>query len=198
ALHYPDEALLSIPLILSFFVLSGMRMVFVIPAELAANWVFQITEDNDHKDCLSGVRKAMLLLGIVPLFTLLFPLYSLLWGPGPALFDTAFGIALGLALIELLLLNFRKVPFTCSYLPDKANFVVLAGLFWLALTTYGYTMARLEYWMLRDPTRWITGLAVAVAGVVCLMDFRDRVLARGFDFVYEEEPDPAVRELGLS
>jgi hypothetical protein len=84
-LRYPDEALLSIPLILSFFVLSGMRMVFAIPSELPANWTFQITEDSDHKDCLSGVRKAMMLLAIVPIFSLLFPVYAVLWGLGLAL-----------------------------------------------------------------------------------------------------------------
>jgi hypothetical protein len=198
SLRHPDEALLSIPLILSFFILSGMRMVFAIPAELPANWVFQITEDSDHKDCLSGVRKAMVLLAVLPLFVLLFPIYTLLWGAGLALLETAFGIALGLALVDLLLLNFRKIPFTCSYLPEKTNFIVLAVLYWLAFTTYGYTAARLEYWMLRDPVRWITGLAVTAGAVVWLMVYRNRLLARGFDFLYEEEVDPAVRVLGLN
>ena len=40
-LFQPNQVLLAIPLILSFFLLSGMRMVFTIPAELRANWVFQ-------------------------------------------------------------------------------------------------------------------------------------------------------------
>jgi hypothetical protein len=31
-----------------------------------------------------------------------------------------------------------------------------------------------------------------------MMAYRDRVLARGFDFLYEEEPHPAVRVLGLN
>jgi hypothetical protein len=197
SLRHPDEALLSVPLILSFFILSGMRMVFAIPAELSANWVFQITEQNDHKDCLNGVRKAMTLLGIVPLFVLLFPVYAVLWGLGAALFETAFGVALALGLVELLLLNFRKVPFTCSHAPAKANFVVIAVGYWLAVIIYGYTMARLEYWMIDDPARWITGLALAAGTLVWMMIYRDRVFARGFEFLYEEEPDPAVRVLGL-
>jgi hypothetical protein len=198
SLRQPDEALLSVPLILSLFMLSGMRMVFAIPVELAANWVFQITEQNDHKDCLKGVRKAMTLLGIVPLFAVLFPLYVALWGLGPALFETAFGVALAAALVELLLLNFKKLPFTCSHAPAKANFVVLAVGYWLALTIYGYTMARLEYWMIAEPERWITGLALAAGALIWMMVYRDRVLARGFEFMYEEEPDPAVRVLGLN
>jgi hypothetical protein len=75
--------------------------------------------------------------------------------------------------------------------------VVAVG-YWLAVTIYGYTMARLEYWMIDDPARWITGLALAAGVLVWMMAYRDRVLARGFDFLYEEEPDPAVRVLGLN
>ncbi|HTV55120.1 MAG TPA: hypothetical protein VMI06_09405, partial [Terriglobia bacterium] len=80
----------------------------------------------------------------------------------------------------------------------KANFVVLAVEYWLALTIYGYTMARLEYWMICEPARWLTGLAIAAGSLVWMMAYRDRVLARGFQFMYEEEPDPAVRVLGLN
>lgn len=197
-LGYPSEALLSIPLILSFFVLSGMRMVFAVPSELGANWIFQITEDAHRKECLSGVRKAMVLLGIVPIFALLFPVYAALWGFALALFETAFGVVLALILVELLLLNFRKVPFTCSYLPGKANVVVLGVLYWLAFTIYAYTMARLEYWMLDDPVRWIAGLVVVFGVLLWLAVYRSRLVARGFDFRYEEEPDPAVQVLNLS
>lgn len=198
SLRRPDEALLSVPLILSFFMLSGMRMIFALPAELAANWVFRTTEHDDHKDHLNGVRKAMTLLGIAPLFVVLFPFYAVLWGLGAALLETAFGVLLALVLVELLLLNFNKIPFTCSHAPAKANFVVLAVVHGLAVFIYGYTMARLEHWMLAEPARWATGLAISVCALVLLISYRDRALARCSGFVYEEEPDPAVRVLGLN
>ena len=63
----PHEALLAIPLIISFFVLSGMRMVFTIPAELRANWVFQLAEDKNRLDCLTGARKAMVVPAVLTL-----------------------------------------------------------------------------------------------------------------------------------
>lgn len=198
SLRRPHEALLSVPLILSFFMLSGMRMVFALPAELAANWVFQTTEHDDHKDYLNGVRQAMALLGIFPLFVLLFPFYAVLWGLGAAVIQTAFGVLLALALVELLLLNLNKVPFACSHTPAKANFVVLAVLYGLAVFIYGYTMARLEHWMLAEPARWATGLTILVCALVLLISYRDRALARYSGFVYEEAPDQAVRVLGLN
>jgi hypothetical protein len=198
SLRYPNEALLSIPLVLSFFMLSGMRMIFTIPAEVSANWIFQISEDGHRKECLSGVRKSMVLLAIVPLFVVLFPVFTALWSLALALFETVFGVALAFILMELLLLNFRKVPFTCSFLPEKANFILLGVFYWLAFTTYAYTMARLEYWMLDNPARWITGLAVMLCILAGLIGYRSRVLDLGFSFIYEEEPEPAVRVLGLS
>ena len=49
-----------------------MRVIFPIPAELRANWIFQVTEGEHRKECLSGVRKAMVVLAVAPLFLLLF------------------------------------------------------------------------------------------------------------------------------
>ena len=78
-LFQPNKALLAIPLILSFFLLSGMRIVFTIPAELRANWVFQIAEDEKRLDCWEGVRKVMIVRAML-LLVVLFPIYAVLWG----------------------------------------------------------------------------------------------------------------------
>ncbi|HYL77675.1 MAG TPA: hypothetical protein VEU96_25900 [Bryobacteraceae bacterium] len=194
----PAPTLLSIPLILSFFVLSGMRFVFTLPAELKANWVFQLSEADGRKECLSGVRKAMFVVGVLPLFAALLPFYIFLWGWATAGFHTFFDIVLSLLLIEVLLLKFHKIPFTCSYLPGKANITAYWFLYWLAFATYAYTMASVEIWALREPIR-MAGLyllgGIAVAGAYF---YRNRLLAEGFTLVFEEEPEPVVRTLNLS
>ncbi|MBI2680923.1 MAG: hypothetical protein HYX25_07960 [Candidatus Solibacter usitatus] len=43
------QAVLSAPMVFSFFLLSGMRYVFSIPVELRANWIFRVTE-TDARD----------------------------------------------------------------------------------------------------------------------------------------------------
>src|SRR5260370_1085541 len=136
AIDRPIPALLSIPLILSFFLLSGMRFVFTLPVELKANWVFQLSEAAGRKECLPGVRKAMFVCGVFPLFLALLPAYVFLWGWATALFHTFFDVVLSLLLIELLLLTFRKIPFTWSYLPGKANITALWFVYWLGFATY--------------------------------------------------------------
>ena len=42
----------------------------------------------------------------------------------------AFLAAFGLLIIELALTGFAKVPFTCSYLPGKANLKIMFGVYW--------------------------------------------------------------------
>jgi len=191
-------SLLSVPLILSFFLLSGMRFVFTLPAELRANWVFQLSEADGRRECLSGVRKAMFLFGVLPIFAGLLPVYIFLWGWAAALFHTFFDIALSLLLIELLLLNFHKIPFTCSYLPGKANITGLWFVYWLGFATYAYSMASLEAWILQSGVKMACFYFVCTLAVASAMYYRNRRLNEGFTLVFEDEMEPVVRTLNLS
>lgn len=192
----PHEALLAIPLIISFFLLSGMRMVFTIPAELRANWIFQLAEDENRVECLAGARKAMV-VPVVLTLALLFPIYLALWGWPPAIMHLVFSLMLSLILVESLLLNFRKIPFTCSFQSGKANITVLGVFYWSAFTTYAYTMATFERWLLEDGTRWVAFSIVALVALGGLIRWRNTQMARGFSIVFEDAATPEVQTLGL-
>ena len=79
---------------------------------------------------------------------------------------------LSLILVELLLLNFRKIPFTCSYQPGKANITVLGVFYWFAFTTYAYTMATFERWLLQDgtPVDCLLGLVAPCVRGACQVE----------------------------
>jgi hypothetical protein len=188
----------SVPLILSFFLLSGMRFVFTLPAELRANWVFQLSEADGRRECLSGVRKAMFLIGVLPIFASLLPVYIFLWGWAAAVFHTFFDVALSLLLIELLLLKFHKIPFTCSYLPGKANITALWFVYWLGFATYAYSMASLEAWILQSGIRMVCFYVLCTLAVASAVYYRNRRLDEGFNLVFEDEMEPVVRTLDLS
>jgi hypothetical protein len=198
SLTAPDAALLSIPLVLSFFALSGMRVVFPLPAELRANWIFQLTENEHRRECLAGMRKSMVTWAIVPLFALLWPVCAFLWGWRVASLELLFAVTLSLILMELLLLRFFKIPFTCSYLPGKANITLMGAFYWLGFSTYAYTMASLEAWLLQHLLAWAIFYVLLLAALAGLVSHRNRVLDEGFVFAYEDNLEPAVRELNLS
>ncbi len=198
AFDRPGEALLSVPLVVSFFTLSGMRIVFGYPAELKGNWIFQITDEGDGRKYLAGVRKAMIAVAVAPVFAVTFVPDALLWGVPVALLTVLFGVLLSLILMEILLYAFHKIPFTCSHLPGKANLPALGVVYWLAFTLYAYSAASLERWMLHHPAAWIIAVAADIVVLQRLIARRNRALARGFSFEYEDPPWPAVQSLGLN
>lgn len=195
-LTQPHEALLAVPLIMSFFLLSGLRIVFSVPAELQANWVFQLAEDENRLDSCRGAKKVMVVLTVL-LFLAFLPLFAILWGWPTAFQDLTFGLILSLILVELLLINFRKIPFTCSYQPGKANLTVLGIVYWLAFTIYAYSMATLERWLLQDETRWVAFFILALGALGALVLWRKAELVEGLGIVYEDEANPEVQTLGL-
>ena len=189
---------LSIPLIISFFVLSGTRLIFEIPAEVRANWIFQLTERQTNPALLSGVRKAMMVLGTIPILTLAFPIYALHLGFGEAAAAFLLDCVLALILIEVLLLRYRKIPFTCSYLASKSGNVVVWLGCWLIFSSYAYSVARVEDWTLRNPAEFVVTVAILLMGLCWLRVYNRRFMREGNPLVFEEEPEPAVQTLDLS
>ncbi len=188
---------LSIPLVLSFFVLSGLRYIFTIPAELPANWIFRVSENEQRGRALDGARRAMRWFGVAPLFTLLAPFYFVLWTPLTAIAHLAFSITCSLLLIEVLMMGFWKIPFTCSYPAGKANVTILWMFYWAAFTSYAYSMAALEAWMVLRPWRLL--FFYAAAGVVWYgLKLHRRRGERVFTLIFDDVPEPIVRTLGLS
>ena len=191
------QASLSIALVLSFFVLSGLRYIFTIPAELPANWVFRTTESDRRGRALDGARQAMLWFGVAPLFTLLAPFYFVLWTPFVAIAHLLFSVICSVLLIEVLMLDFWKIPFTCSYPAGKANVTVLWIFYWIAFTSYAYSMASLEAWMIVRPWRLLIFYAAAGAALYAFQRHRRRG-ERVFTLIFDDVAEPIVRTLGLS
>jgi hypothetical protein len=75
----------------------GMRMVFSLPMDMRANWIFRVTPIPAGPGCMIARRRALYALSVVP-------------------------VCLGMALAEVCLHGMQKLPFTFSYLPGKPNF----------------------------------------------------------------------------
>lgn len=193
----PRPALLSIQMVLSFFVLSGMRFVFTVPAELRANWAFHAVDPPAKSRCGAGMSKAMFLLGVCPVLGALLPLHGFLWGWPVAAAHLVYGAALSWLLTQVLLQGFEKIPFTCSYLPGKANLKALWPVYLMAFWVYGYALAVLEFALLTDPVRFALACAGAATAAGLLGWYRRRRFGPGFQFLFEDLGEPAVRTLDI-
>jgi hypothetical protein len=188
--------MLELPIILAFFVVSGLRATFNIPSELPANWLFQLTEGRDSREYVAAIRTWVILCGILPLMALMAPIEFSYWPWEEALFHLVFLAMISVILLHVLFFNFRKVPFTCSYYPGKTNLTLLAVVYLYGFTTYSSSMAALERWLLGGTSRSFLFLAAAVSGIAALSAARRR--RDGARLIYEDQPDPLVRGLGLN
>jgi hypothetical protein len=188
---------MSLPLVLGFFLLSGMRFIFTIPSELPANWLFRVSDTDRQRPALNGTRTAMRWFGVAPLFLALSPFYFVWWSPGAALAHLVFSVTISVVLIEVLTMEFRKIPFTCSYPPGKANVTILWIGYWVAFLLYAFSMANLESWMVKRPRRLIPFYLVVAILFAGFEWWRRRADAVGVALIFDDAADPDVLTLGL-
>jgi hypothetical protein len=189
--------LLAVPLTLSFFVVSGLRAAFNLPAELRANWIFQVCETEDRMVHIGAVRKWIVVMGIAPLFVALAPIELVFRGWRPALIHLSFALLLSLVLLNLLLVWFRKIPFTCSYFPGKTSMAVMFFVYLAGFSVYAWTMADLEQRLLSNSAELAIFYASGALVLYLLWWLERRELGVDDALIYEDEPDPIVRSLEL-
>ena len=116
------------PLACSVVILSGFRHVLSIPAELGANWIFQITESQGRAEWMSAVERFVMAYAIAPIYLILVPVAACVLGWPVALRLTILQLLISLSIFELLFHSWQKLPFTCSYIPGTRPLVgIVAG-----------------------------------------------------------------------
>jgi hypothetical protein len=155
----PDA--LSIPFILTFLIIIGLRIVFEIPVELRANWIFQLSLDSDRQECESLARKVILALIVPCVLVVAFPAYAYFEGLRVACMHTILVLTWSVLLTNIVLIRFRKLPFTCTLPLFKQHSIVtlLACLF--GFLTYALSTAEFEASALSQPARMIGLVPVA-------------------------------------
>lgn len=121
------------PLACSVVILSGFRHVLSIPAELRANWIFQLAESHSRAEWMSAVERFVMAYAIAPIYLVLFPISGFVLGWAVAIRMTILQLLISLAIFEGLFYSWQKLPFTCSYLPGKRPLVATVGIYIAAL-----------------------------------------------------------------
>jgi hypothetical protein len=121
---------LSTTIVLMCIAVAAIRVSFSIPIELRANWIFRMAQLREMTEYLAASRSVLLLLGVMPIVLCSGAVLFALWPFRPAAVHSLALMLLGGGLAEWSLAGFRKLPFTCSYLPGKANSHII---FWLAV-----------------------------------------------------------------
>jgi hypothetical protein len=196
-LHEANSALLAASVVMLALAILGARVVFTLPLQLPANWIFRSIGVQGGPGTLAAARRALLALSAAPVWLATAVVSLRLWPWREAAAHLAVLGLLGVALTDLALYGFRKIPFACSYLPGKSPvhmlFLAAFGLMWLV--HLGVTFERGALEEPRTMTALLVLLAVVAAGVRWGTAAVARSEPRALQF--EEVPPPVVMGLGL-
>jgi hypothetical protein len=194
----PNSDLLAIPLMIVFFIATGLRFGFDMPAVLPANWIFRLFVEHSSENPRSVVRKIM--LGCVFWWQLLvlFPVMYIRFTPRIAVLHTATALLFSTTLVEFLLLRFQKIPFTCSTQPDIPTLLmrILGAVFGVILLVPVF--ASVEESMLQNSTRFLFGGALLTACWCWILHRRRELSAAGECPRFEDAPPPQFELLKLT
>jgi hypothetical protein len=193
-----QTALFAVPLLISFFLITGLRVVFDLPAALSANWVFQ-SAAADPQSSPGAVARRFLLFSVLAWQPLvLVPLLTHYLGWSAACQVTALNMALSALAVDLLLLKYNKIAFT--YLVHTASpqivmrivGALLAALLLLPVLT------GLERWALKSTSHF--GLLACLLGLAFYdVERRRRTqTSQESTLIFEERPVEAFELLKLA
>ena len=165
-----------------------------VPAELRANWAFQLAWRDRDRDFMAGVRRAAVAGIVVPALLVVLPLFAFLFGLPLAIAHAALGLVGAVLVIEFLLFSYDKVPFTCTYIPSE-NLKAFGIPYVVGFLIGASTFAGMERAALQDPAAWLrlVGLLLMMTAGLRLASLR-RTSRPPVDF---DEAPATTQRLGL-
>jgi hypothetical protein len=160
-------------LTLIYFLVAGLRLCFGIAQEERANWMFQSAVCEPYPNARGVVRK-FILLAVALLLALAFPVFAISAGFPAALVYTTIAFANSVVMTEVLLLNFRTIPFACTYLPSRDNLVLGIAVFAAGFLFFAEAACIFAQWLAHHPEA-IAPYALFIAGsLIVLASARDK------------------------
>jgi hypothetical protein len=189
-----NTPLLAASIVMLLLAVVGTRVVFAMPLDLRANWVFRIVGVRQGGKALAASRRALLFPSAAPLRLISAVLCFWLWPWWQAAGHLVALGFLGMIVADLCLSGFRKIPFTCSYLPGKSHvhlvFLGAIGLMWLVILC-----VKNKREVLQEPRSILTMLLVL--GFVAVAVRWATTTGAEHELMFEEAEAPAIQGLGL-
>jgi hypothetical protein len=183
---FASTEFLAVPFVLAFCFLAGIRFAFEMPADLRASWIFQLWIDRDSQDARPLARRILYALTLSWLAPATFAVTVYFFGLQAALLHAGICISATILLVEILIANFRKIPFTCPYpqFESTSGLVLVAYLFgFLLFTSY---LPELEHWSLQDPIRTFVFVPIFAAGFAAIHVRRRQLLDMDKTLIFNE------------
>jgi hypothetical protein len=174
--HSPSVDFLSVPFILGYCIVIGVRAAFEIPSSLNSNWIFKLWLPLDDRLPRSVARQILLTFSLPWLAPVSFLVTRHFFGWRNALWHTAILIISTVFLVEVLLLHFRKIPHTCGYPEFQSNAGIVLAAYLFGFFLFTDYLPDLERWALLNPFRFFGFVPLLAAIFAALYAYRKQLL----------------------
>jgi hypothetical protein len=195
---FPTANVLSIPLILGYCLLIGVRLVLDLPAHIRANWIFRFLVDRNIHESLALARRIMLCLVTPWILLAALPIYVHFWGWTIGLLHVALVATWLVLLTEVLVVGFRKVPFTCTYPPFQPSAVVTAVACVLGYFAFTAVTSELESEAFVSPVSGSLFLVMSLGAWCTVHRIRSSVVEVDQELTFEDTPAAPFQFLHLT
>ncbi|MCX6593502.1 MAG: hypothetical protein NTZ56_18465 [Acidobacteria bacterium] len=196
--NHLDGPLLMASVIMLCFSVLGARVVFAMPIALRANWIFRVTRVRGTLRYLDAAHSTIATVAVIPVWCGSAVLFLAAWPWDYALQHLLVLAMLGVIFADVCAKGFEKIPFTCSYLPGKANIHVSAAAFAIALIAITDIFVDVERRTLRgDGSGYLKLLLFLAALAIWARRRRMKAAAELPDLRFDEVPAKDIHALEL-
>jgi len=185
----------SAPLAIAGTIIAGLRYLFSMPVALGANWMFQTNERECRHAWLSAVERFVAWCGIAPVLLAALPAQIAIFGALRAVSVAILVFLTAFIAFEFLFRHWKKLPFTCSYIPGKRPILATIGICAL-VAAYFATVGELVLYCSGEVTAFCA-LAVLEAVVWRRLRHARRRVWANEPLRFEEHLDDGPLSLGL-
>lgn len=191
----PSTYMLTIPMVLVFFAVFGLKAAFAIPTDVDANWPFRLLPPT-ARQAVTVARRLLITLGLAPIAAIWTVTVLSMWRPMEALVSAACILVSGLALIEFALGSWTKVPFATGHEPASSTMKTKWFFYVFFLHVFGFLLALGQMSALRSAGSAARYLATFAVLTLALRSTRERQLHR--QLVTLDPDDDSMTVLNLS
>jgi hypothetical protein len=183
--------LLSVPLVMAYWLAVGMRAAFFVPSELPAAWSFRVNGALAGRSYWSATRAAMMGFVLPPILFVAMLLAAVL-GWRMAAGHALFVVVMTLLLVQALTLTISHIPFIRPYEPGHARLRTRWPLYIFGLYVFAWWPAQIEVWVITVMRPQLAGVLVIATMMVGLLAGLEAIGRRSALRWTVEEPEVSV------
>jgi hypothetical protein len=189
-------AVTTTPFTLLLAGVTGLRLALMLPQDPRANWIFRLREEDRSRGAqLDAVERLFMRLVVLPILAGILPLQWLLIG-ADVLITLPIVYLMGVVLVELVIRGWRRIPFTCGYIPGKRNVahtVLLALIAYVFFTSSGRLLIAVSRF---HPSGFLVAAGVLLMIVALLRWARLRSWGRA-PLMFDDDPPEIAQPIQL-